>query len=90
MVTDSSSFVELFALKTLIAFMLLHKVIVSLSFLTVKIPQVKGLIKYTWVSLLPKDSLIPLPSHLLKDKSTLVSKRNEFCSKIKYGTYEIM
>lgn len=55
-----------------------------------KIPQVKGLIKYTWVFLLPKDSQIPLPSPLIKDKRVSVSKRNEFCSKIKYDTYEII
>lgn len=82
-VTGSSSFVELFALNALIAFTLLLKVVVSHSVLITKIPQVKGLIKYIRVSLLPKDSQIPLPSHLLKDKSISVSKRNAFCSKIK-------
>lgn len=64
-VTDSSSFVELFALKALTALRLLSKVRVSHSILITKIPQVKGPIKYTWVFLLPKDSQIPVPSHLL-------------------------
>lgn len=80
-VTNRSSFVELFALKALTALRLLPKVRVSHSVLITKIPQVKGPIKYTWVFLLPKDSQIPLPSHLLKDKSISVSKEINFVLK---------
>ena len=72
-VTGSSYFVEL-ALNALPAFTLQPKVIVPHSVLITEIPQVKGPIKYTWVCLLPKDNRIPLPSHLLKDKSISVSK----------------
>lgn len=79
-VTDSSSFVE-FALNALPAFTLLPKVIVPHSILIMEIPWVKGPIKYTWVFLQPKDSQLPLPSHLLKDKRLWVSKELNFVLK---------
>ena len=69
-VTDTGSFVEHIALAV---YTLLYGL--TLFSHRRKIPQVKGLIRYT--------VKIPLPSHLLKDKIISVSKRSTFCSEIK-------
>lgn len=72
-----------------IAFMLPLKVVVSHSVLITKSLSGKGPNEIYMGFPLAKAPSNTIPSHLLKDRSASVSKRNALCSKIKYGTYEI-